>query len=245
MKGYTITDIGKVRSENQDSVRFVQNDSLQALGILALCDGMGGAQAGSLASNIALGAFIDKVTKSLNDKKNNQTLAEMSKNAAEYANTCVFARSAADAACEGMGTTLVAAVVKSRSCCVVNVGDSRAYLIHEGEITQITRDHSFVEEMVSRGSITREQAKNHPRKNVITRAIGAEPEVECDVYTPNFKKNDLLLLCSDGLSNTLSDEEILELATRNEDLSDICSELVDLALSRGAPDNVTVGLLRK
>lgn len=245
MKGYTITDIGKVRSENQDSVRFVQEESLQALGILALCDGMGGAQAGSLASNIALGAFIDKVSKSLNDKKNTHTLADMAKDAAQYANTCVFARSASDRACEGMGTTLVAAVVKSRSCCIVNVGDSRAYLIREGEITQITRDHSFVEEMVSRGSITREQARNHPRKNVITRAIGAEPEVVCDVYTPTFKKNDILLLCSDGLSNTLSDAEILELAARNKELSDIGNELVDLALSRGAPDNVTVGLLRK
>ncbi len=245
MKGYTITDIGKVRSENQDSVRFVQSDSLNALGILALCDGMGGAQAGSLASNIALGAFIDKVSQSLAVKKNSATLADITKKAAEYANTCVYARSAGDSACEGMGTTLVAAVVRSRSCCVVNVGDSRAYLISNGEITQVTRDHSFVEEMVSRGSITREQAKTHPRKNVITRAIGAEPEVECDVYTPAFKKNDILLLCSDGLSNTITDEEILDLVLRSKDLSDIGNELVDLALSRGAPDNVTVGLILK
>lgn len=245
MKAYTITDIGKVRSENQDSVRFVQSEAVPALGILALCDGMGGAQAGSLASNIAISSFIDSVTKSLAGVKNPPKLSELVKDAAEYANTCVYARGTTDRACEGMGTTLVAAVVKNRSCCIVNVGDSRAYLIRGGEITQLTRDHSFVEEMVSRGSITREQAKNHPRKNVITRAIGVEPTVECDVYSPSFKKNDLLLLCSDGLSNTLTDEELLELAQRSKALSDIGNELVDLALSRGAPDNVTVGLLRK
>ena len=245
MKGYTITDIGKVRSENQDSVRFVENEREPTLAILALCDGMGGAQAGSLASNIALGAFIDSVRKSLADPKHAPKLADAARQAAEYANDCVFARSCTDKACEGMGTTLVAAVIKSRSCCVVNVGDSRAYLISGGEITQISRDHSFVEEMVARGSITKEQAKNHKLKNVITRAIGADPTVECDVYTPSFKKNDVLLLCSDGLSNTISDEEILELVLRNDELSDTGNELVDLALSRGAPDNVTVGLVRK
>ncbi|MBS7402873.1 MAG: Stp1/IreP family PP2C-type Ser/Thr phosphatase [Oscillospiraceae bacterium] len=245
MKGYTITDIGKVRSENQDSVRFVQDDELQALGILVLCDGMGGAQAGSVASNIAMSAFIERSRQSLSEGRRAPKLVEILKDAAEYANTCVFSKGNSDAACEGMGTTLVAAVIKSRSCCVVNVGDSRAYLISKGEITQITRDHSFVEEMVSRGSITREQAKNHPRKNVITRAIGVEPSVECDLYTPPLKKNDILLLCSDGLSNTLSDAEILEIAERNKQLSDIGKELVDLALSRGAPDNVTVGLVRK
>lgn len=242
MKGYTITDIGKVRSENQDCVRFIQN-TLPTYGVLALCDGMGGAKAGSIASDIALTSFISQVTDSITDKKNN--ISEFVRAAVERANKQVFERSASDPACEGMGTTLVAAVVRGKECCVVNVGDSRAYLISGGEITQITRDHSFVEEMVGRGSITREQARNHPRRNIITRALGVDATVDCDIFTPEFKRNDILLLCSDGLSNTLSDIEIFDTVKNNKSLADIGKVLLDLALSRGAPDNVTVGLLRK
>ena len=244
MKGYTITDIGKVRSENQDCVRFIQN-SLPSYAILALCDGMGGARAGSVASGIALNEFTTKVAEALSEKKLAITPAELVKRAAEYANARVYERSSSSAAYLGMGTTLVAAVVKGRQCAVVNVGDSRAYLISDGNISQITRDHSFVEEMVIRGSITREQAKNHPKRNVITRALGGESTVSCDVFTPNFRKNDILLLCSDGLSNTISDDELLSISQKNKNLADMAKELLDLALSRGAPDNVTVGLLQK
>lgn len=244
MKAYTITDIGKVRSENQDCVRFVQN-TLPSFGILALCDGMGGARAGSLASEIALSAFISRITENLTEKKAKAPMTELLTDAAAYANQCVFERGNCDIECAGMGTTLVAAVVKGRQCCIVNVGDSRGYLISDGEIQQITRDHSLVEDMVDRGRITREQARNHPRRNVITRALGAEETVESDCFTPQFKKNDLLLLCSDGLSNTLTDEEILEITDKFKNLNDIGKELLDLALFRGAPDNVTVGLLRK
>ncbi|MEG0035092.1 MAG: Stp1/IreP family PP2C-type Ser/Thr phosphatase [Oscillospiraceae bacterium] len=244
MKGYTITDIGKVRSENQDCVRFVQN-ALSSVNILALCDGMGGAKSGSVASDIALGAFIAQTTEILSDKKKNEKLTEAVRLAAELANSAVFDRGASDLACEGMGTTLVAAVLKGKECCIVNVGDSRAYLISGGTISQITRDHSFVEDMVARGTITREQARNHPRKNVITRALGAEETVECDIFTPELKRNDLLLLCSDGLSNTLTDEEIFNITEKSKNLTDIGKQLLDLALLRGAPDNVTIGLLRK
>ena len=244
MKTYTITDVGKVRSENQDCIRFVSN-TLPSFGILALCDGMGGAKAGSVASEIALSAFISRTVENLTLRKPKAPLDESAADAVSYANTCVFERSTCDNECAGMGTTLVAAIIKGRQCCIANVGDSRAYLISNGEIAQITRDHSFVEDMVDRGSITREQARNHPRKNVITRALGAEETVECDCFSPTFKKNDLLLLCSDGLSNTLTDEEILEISKRCKNLADMAKELLDLALSRGAPDNVTVGLLRK
>jgi len=244
MKGYTITDIGKVRSENQDCVRFVQN-TIPSYGVLALCDGMGGAKAGSVASDIALTSFITQMTENLSDKKNKKSIPAMAREAAEEANTRVFERAASDEAYEGMGTTLVAAIIKGKECCVANVGDSRAYLISDGEITQLTRDHSFVEEMVDRGALTREQARNHPRKNVITRALGVDKSVKCDTFTPELKRNDLLLLCSDGLSNTLSDKEILDIVRNNKNFADIGRELLDMALSRGAPDNVTVGLLRK
>lgn len=244
MKAYTISDIGMVRSENQDCVRFVQS-ALPSFSVLALCDGMGGARAGSLASEIALNAFISRITDSISEKKSKAPLQEILTDAAGYANQCVFERGSLDSDCAGMGTTLVAALLKGRQCVVVNVGDSRAYLISGGAISQVTVDHSFVEDMVQRGSITREQARSHPRRNVITRALGAEETVECDCFSPELKKNDLLLICSDGLSNTVSDDEILEIAEKHKNLNDIGRELLDLALSRGAPDNVTLGLLRK
>lgn len=244
MKAYTISDIGKVRSENQDCVRFVQN-TLPSFSLLALCDGMGGARAGGLASEIAMDAFVSKITDSITEKKSKAALKDILRDGVEYANQCVFERGSLDSACAGMGTTLVAAFLKGRQCLVVNVGDSRAYLISGGAISQISVDHSFVEDMVKRGSITREQARSHPRRNVITRALGAEDRVECDFFTPEFKKNDLLLLCSDGLSNIVSDSEILEIAEKHKNLDDIGRELLDLALLRGAPDNVSLGILRK
>lgn len=244
MKGYTITDVGKVRNENQDCVRFVSN-AMPSYGILALCDGMGGARAGSIASDIALNSFISKLTEYFGDKKNKLSTPEKIRLSVEQANSLIFERGKSDSQCEGMGTTLVAAVIKGKECFVANVGDSRAYLISNGNIEQITHDHSFVEEMVGRGTITREAARNHPRKNIITRALGAEETVLCDIFEPSLAKNDLLLLCSDGLSNTLNDEEILEIVSSSKDFGNIGKGLLALALSRGAPDNVTVGLLRK
>ncbi|MEA4896578.1 MAG: Stp1/IreP family PP2C-type Ser/Thr phosphatase [Oscillospiraceae bacterium] len=244
MKGYTITDVGKVRSENQDCVRFLQS-SAPSYAVLVLCDGMGGAKAGKVASEIALSTFTAEISGYLSDKKRKESLESAARLAVTEANDRVYGRAVTDKDCEGMGTTLVAAIVKGKQSCIVNVGDSRAYLVSEGTITQITRDHSFVEEMVGKGALTREQARNHPRKNIITRAMGVDKIVVCDTFTPEFKKNDLLLLCTDGLSNTLSDAEILEIAKSKKDLSEMGKELLDLALSRGAPDNVTVGLLRK
>ncbi|NCB74196.1 MAG: Stp1/IreP family PP2C-type Ser/Thr phosphatase [Clostridia bacterium] len=244
MRGYTITDVGKVRSENQDCVRFIQN-TLPSYAVLALCDGMGGARAGGIASEIALNSFTEQVTESLSDKKNKVNLSELAVSAAFLANEKVFERGSKDKSCEGMGTTLVAVIVRGKECCVANVGDSRAYLISNGEISQVSRDHSFVEEMVGKGAITREQARNHPKKNIITRALGVDRTVACDTFSLELNKSDLLLLCSDGLSNTLSDTEILEIVKSRKNLAGIGKQLLEMALSRGAPDNVTVGLIRK
>ena len=244
MKGYAITDIGKVRSENQDSVRYADNAS-PAFGILAVCDGMGGANAGSIASAAALDTFVDCVSGHLANRRDRTKLDDAVREAVEEANAAVYEHSLADPACEGMGTTLVAALVTSKSCRIVNVGDSRAYLISGGTIAQLTRDHSFVEDLVERGIISRAEARTHPRKNIITRAVGVEPAVECDVFAPKLKKNDTLLLCSDGLSNTVTDDELLAVVSQNKDLSRAAQALLALALERGAPDNVTVGLLRK
>ncbi|MDR1132010.1 MAG: Stp1/IreP family PP2C-type Ser/Thr phosphatase [Oscillospiraceae bacterium] len=244
MKAYTISDVGRVRRENQDCIRFYQTVR-PASSILALCDGMGGAKAGKVAGEIGLSVFMTQISELICDRKRKETLSEMTRAAAVRANESVFDKGAGDKSFEGMGTTLVAAVVRGGECCIVNVGDSRAYLISDSRITQITRDHSFVEEMVGKGAITRAQALNHPRKNVITRALGVDRTVDCDIFSPLFQKNDLLLLCSDGLSNTLSDNELLEISQRQKPLELIGQALLALALSRGAPDNVTIGLLRK
>lgn len=244
MKGYAITDIGKVRSENQDRVRYAENVS-PAFGVLAVCDGMGGANAGSIASETAVDTFVDNVSAHLVNRKDKLPLDEVILEGAGRANAVVYERSVSDLACEGMGTTLAAALVTAKSCRVVNVGDSRVYLISGGTIRQITRDHSFVEDLVERGIIRREEARTHPRKNIITRAVGVEPTVECDVFAPKVKKNDILLLCSDGLSNTVTDEELLDTVVQNKDLPKVAQALLELALERGAPDNVTIGLLRK
>ena len=244
MKGFTLTDIGKVRSENQDCIRLILNTS-PTFGVIVLCDGMGGARAGSIASDLAVRTFHTFLNENLSDKKNKEPLADLMLQAACLANLAVFTRANEDADCAGMGTTLVAIAVKGRNSCVINVGDSRAYLISDGAITQITSDHSYVEDMVRKGLITREQAAIHPRRNIITRVLGVDEAVECDIFTPTVKKGDILLLCSDGLSNTLSDKEILEISKKSKSLREISKMLVDLSLTRGAPDNVTVGLLQR
>lgn len=244
MKGYAITDIGKVRSENQDRARYAEN-SAPAFGVLAVCDGMGGANAGSIASETALDAFVGCVSAHLANRKDKMPLNDIILAGAERANTAVYEHSLADLACEGMGTTLVAALVTAKSCRVVNVGDSRAYLISGGAITQVTRDHSFVEDLVDRGIIGREEARTHPRRNIITRAVGVEPSVECDIFAPKFKKNDILLLCSDGLFNTVTDGEMLETVLQYKEPQKAARALLDLALGRDARDNISIGLLRK
>lgn len=244
MKGYAITDIGTVRSENQDRVRYTENGS-PMFGILAVCDGMGGANAGSIASETAVDTFVGCVSAHLTNRKSKMPLDDIILDGAERANAAVYEHSLTDLSCEGMGTTLVAALVTAKSCRVVNVGDSRAYLISGGTITQVTRDHSFVEDLVERGIIRREEARTHPRRNIITRAVGVEPSVECDVFAPKFKKNDILLLCTDGLSNTVTDEELLEIVLHCKELQKAAQALLDLALERGARDNVSIGLLRK
>lgn len=243
MEGFGITDKGKVRQENQDRfiIRILNDESA----VVVLCDGMGGAQAGSVASTMAAEAFAAHALACLNSPEDERDISEIAVDAVNYANIKVYDRSFADFGCIGMGTTLVAAIVKMNRSVIVNVGDSRCYLISDGNIKLITRDHSLVEELVGRGTLTRDEAKQHPRKNVITRAMGVEQSVICDVFAPDMKKGDYLLFCSDGLSNLVSDEELLSVFKESSGLDDICNGLLDMALKRGAEDNVTVSALRR
>lgn len=239
MKAFGITDKGAVRKENQDAFRFLLSEREDTLCAI-LCDGMGGAQAGSIASTMAVDTFMSHAGNSLDSSSAPADMRQILMESVNYANIKVYDRSFADFTCMGMGCTLVAMLVNGKRCMVANVGDSRAYLLAKGSIQQISRDHSLVEEMVERGEITAEEARNHPRKNVITRAIGVEASVRCDIFDLKFPSGSRILLCSDGLSNLLSDKEILAISEANEDVEKAAQLMLELALERGAPDNVTV-----
>jgi len=248
MKSFGLTDKGAVRKDNQDSFIIEKCDAGDCT-IIALCDGMGGAKAGGLASRLSNKAFVTFVYEKLSAKgRKKVNFPQMLTDACSNANGVAYEYSHFDEKYEGMGTTIVGGVVKNNGkAYIINVGDSRAYLISTGgeTITQITKDHSLVEILVESGAITKEQAKVHPKKNVITKALGSEKTVEPDSYELEIGADDVLLLCSDGLSNTLSEAEILEAVMEIRDVEKLCRLLMSKALNKGAKDNVTVLVVAK
>lgn len=241
MNLWGITDRGSVRKENQDAYQTVF--LREGLGLGVVCDGMGGALAGNVASTLALETFVGDLTAQCAEGLPQEPMDALL-HAAERANEVVYRRSREDSACHGMGTTLVAAMSDGAHVWVLNIGDSRCYQADGEEIRQVTRDHSLVEDLVARGDITPEQARSHPRKNLITRALGVEPSVTPDLYTVEGQPGSFLLLCSDGLSNTVSDQELLYEVIHGGAPDSCCQRLLDIALIRGAPDNVTAVLFQ-
>ncbi len=243
MRSFGLTDKGKVRKDNQDSFIIEKCDAKDCL-VVALCDGMGGAKAGGLASQLSNKAFVSYIYAKLTSRVNRALdFQKILRDACTEANGVAYEYSQFDEEYNGMGTTIVGGVVKSNgNGYIINVGDSRAYHISRRLdcITQITRDHSLVEELVEYGAITKEQAKTHPQRNVITRALGSEAQVEADYFEFSLQGGDFLLLCSDGLSNIVSDEEILAYAKEYPEPELLCRSLMSKALNRGAGDNVTV-----
>lgn len=237
MQGWGLTDPGCVRKQNQDAYQIVQLDRGTMLCIV--CDGMGGAKSGNIASTLAVEVFVEEVRRSWKPSMDQEMIDQMLWAAVKLANFTVYDQSRQFEEFEGMGTTLVAALVRSRSATFVNVGDSRAYCIDREGIFQITKDHSLVQLMVDRGELTAEVAKTYPGKNFITRAIGTEPVVLCDIYHMEVAKGDFLLLCSDGLSNMMDDQEILFEVVHGVNKQHCCKRLLNIAKNRGAPDNVT------
>ena len=237
MQSWGLTDPGCVRKQNQDAYRIEQLDRETLLCVV--CDGMGGAKSGNIASTLAVEVFVEEIRRSWVKKMESDRVDQMLRSAVKLANFTVFDQSAQFEEFDGMGTTLVAAVVRKNKATVVNVGDSRAYGINRTGIHQISKDHSLVQMMVDRGDLTPEVAKSYPGKNFITRAIGTEPMVLCDIFHWNVTKGDYLLLCSDGLSNLMDDQEILFEVAHGVNKHHCCKRLLDIAKSRGAPDNVT------
>lgn len=239
INAWGITDRGAVRQQNQDGYYLMCYSDDLAVGVV--CDGMGGARAGNVASLLAVETFAD--TMDVLKNGTDADPADLLFQAAEAANGAVFHRAGTDADCRGMGTTLVAALVKDKHAWLLNIGDSRAYHVGEAGIVKLTRDHSVVEDLVRRGDISPEQARNHPQKNLITRALGSEAKVRADLYEKDLAAGEYLLLCSDGLSNMVTDQEMLYEILHGGQAESCCQRLLDIAMSRGAPDNVTVVLL--
>ena len=248
MKYYGISDKGIVRKENQDCFSFDEIGSSGCL-LVAVCDGMGGHAAGSLASRLANDTFREYVCGRLPAAEGtNEGVVNILQNACTRANGVILNYSEMSEEYAGLGTTLVGGLLAdSGTSYLVNIGDSRAYLISgkEKAIEQVTEDHSLVQAYVNSGLITKEEARTHPRKNVITRALGGDVYAEADVFELTLEEGDELLFCSDGLSNIVTDNEILATCLRHSDLEECCRDLLSQAYARGAGDNVTIALVVK
>ena len=234
LKTFSITDIGKKRKLNQDYVFTCEIPVGHLPNLFLVADGMGGHNAGDYASKYTIETIVDEIGKSLKESP-----VEILEQAIQSANRHIRMKSAETEELSGMGTTVVAATCMEDTLWVANVGDSRLYLIHD-EIRQITRDHSLVEEMVRMGGLPREQARSHPDKNIITRAIGAEDELEIDFFQVKMSKGDIILMCSDGLFKTVAKRDMVEVLRQPISLKAKCAQLVDMANSAGGPDNITV-----
>lgn len=234
------TDIGHQRAENQDSYRAgkLPGDTVWA----AVCDGMGGARGGRLASTMAASGLEEAFTAGLPAMENAADAAEFLRTAIQYVNRAIYQRAQATPAAHGMGTTVVCAVARQDAAVYAHVGDSRVYLLHDGALFQLTRDHSMVQELVEQGRITEEEANNHPQKNLITRALGVADHVEVDCGRVALAQGDILLLCTDGLTNYVPAGQIAAILAHTP-FYRAADALIDKALEAGGLDNVTALLV--
>ena len=234
------TDVGLRRHENQDTFAVEQGEKLL---IAVVCDGMGGAEGGQIASSLAVETFMKEIRALLRADMTAGQLRELASFCVAKANTAVYQRALQDPAYQGMGTTLVSAVAGERDAVICNIGDSRAYLIHNGEMMRITHDHSVVQTLVENGDITAEEARTHPNRNLITRALGPDETTLCDAFDVSFAHGDKILLCTDGLVVTATDEEICHIVCADKRTEEKLDDLIALAKAQGAPDNVTAVLI--
>ena len=234
------TDVGRVRSANQDSVVVrAGNDAPLGEALIAVADGMGGHAAGEVASQMSLDLLITSLASA--SAPDERALRD----AFSRANAGVFSAASQNPEYRGMGTTLVAGLLTGDELIIGNVGDSRMYLYRDGELARVTQDHSWVGEMVAAGALTEEQAANHPRRNILTRALGVASSVEADLGRVALKRGDRLILCSDGLHGMVDDKTIAGVVGgKSLDLKKAARELIDLANKAGGTDNITVALAR-
>lgn len=238
MKAYAVTDIGQKRKVNQDYV-FASEQAVGNLpNLFVVADGMGGHNAGDFASSFAVQVLLDSIRQ---DEDFNPI--KIIRKGIVTANRQLLEQAVKHEGMTGMGTTLVAVTVVERYAYIANVGDSRLYVVDE-EIRQVTNDHSLVQEMVRMGEISREEAAHHPDKNIITRALGAAEHVDIDFFDVKLKPESIILLCSDGLTNMVEDQEIERIVKSGESLEGMARQLVDLANNNGGKDNIAVVLVK-
>ena len=242
MQYWGITDPGCVRTQNQDAYQIEVLDKNTLLCVV--CDGMDGAKSGNVASTLAADVFVQEVKRTWTPEMEMEKLDQMLRGAVKLANFTVYDQAQQFEEFDGMGTTLVAVLIQGKVATVVNVGDSRAYVLDKEGIRQLTTDHSLVQMMIRHGELTPEQARSYPGKNLITRAIGTEAVVECDIFHRRTDKDECFLLCTDGLSNMLYDQEILFEVVHGANRKSTCKRLLEIAKNRGAPDNVTCILIQ-
>lgn len=235
------TDRGLIRQHNEDVFAYGSFDD--GVNWSLVCDGMGGIHGGRIASSVATDMISEKIKKCYSKAMPVSSLENLLLSAIATANVAVYDRGSVDDDLRGMGTTVVAAVVKNNEACIAHVGDSRAYKISNGSIEQITKDHSLVQEMLDKGQITREEFETTPIKNIITRALGIGEEVDIDFDFVCINEDEALILCSDGLSGLVSDREILE-TYLNNDFESLADRYIDLANANGGRDNITVVVMK-
>ena len=231
------SDLGNIRNLNEDYAEFYEDENYK---VCVLADGMGGHNAGEIASKTATKALIKYMKDNINVNINN--LRELLENAVKYANLKVFNLSHCSEIYNGMGTTLVVVIITKSKTMIANIGDSACYGIKDKKLTKITKDHSLVQELVDCGSISSEEAINHPKRNVITRAIGTEMNIEVDLFEVKKDEYDFFLMCSDGLSNEVDLSIIESFDFKENELQVICEKLVEKAKHNGGRDNITVML---
>ena len=237
MKISAKTDIGKVRITNQDS--YSAGDLADKVIWAVVCDGMGGANGGNIASETAVKVISEKITSGYHPGMNDNSIKHLLVSSIEAANARVNSASKASEDLRGMGTTVVAAIIKDENLYISNVGDSRLYIINSKSINQMTVDHSIVQLMIDQGELSPEDAKDHPKRNVITRALGVESSVRIDFSQEQIDRNDIILLCTDGLTNYVDDETIFKVCSETNKY-EIADKLVELANANGGGDNITV-----
>ena len=240
MKIVAKTDKGFVRDTNQDA--YAVGEFSDEVVWAVVCDGMGGAAGGNIASALAVKVIGEKINASYRENMRDASIKNMLDSALTAANIEVYDFAEARSEYKGMGTTVVCAIVRDRQAYIAHAGDSRAYVINNGNVHQITTDHSLVQDLVNKGKITLEEAEHHPNKNLITRAVGVDKEIEIDFCQIDLEENDILLLCTDGLSNYVSNSEIVDLMSDGKHYA-FADRLVKKANNNGGGDNITVVII--
>lgn len=241
IKAYAKSDKGKVREMNQDY--YYISTSLDEVQLYILADGMGGYNGGEIASSLAVQTAKNYIENNFKDiEKDRDSIIQLLGSSMEYANMVVYEKSKESSELQGMGTTLEICLIYNNKVYIGHIGDSRIYRIRKDFIRKLTQDHSYVQKLVKEGTITKEQAAHHPQKNMLMKALGCNAFVEPDVMVKGFLKDDILIMCSDGLSNLVDQDTIYEMASKN--IEQATKDLVELANDRGGYDNITVIIIK-